>query len=49
MFFWGCSKGVEPSPTESQSVMLTVTPQATLIKYSYLDSNQGSSVINRPF
>ena len=28
--FLGCSKGIEPSPTESQSVMLTVTPRATL-------------------
>lgn len=29
--FLGCSKGIEPSPTGSQPVMLTFTPQATLI------------------
>lgn len=29
-YFLGCSKGIEPSPSESQSEMLTLTPQATL-------------------
>ena len=32
----GCSEGIEPSPTPSQGVMLTVTPRATYSEVPFL-------------